>query len=380
MHSDPHSLTLSEYERLALTNRVNLSDGHARHRLSSRQRDILDRTLEFYDLSLTRQQNDIEAEFLARFFECAGQDIAESRLNALLTFSSSSAIKMAAQYCRIRGIEVLLIEPCFDNIVHLLTTEGITVHPILETQITDMALLDRLLSPSKALWIVQPNNPTGFCLDQRSFTSLINKVSACGSTLLLDFCFRLHSKELKHWDQYHSLVQSGVSFIAFEDTGKTWSLGDTKVGITVSSCDAKDILYRLHDELLLNVSPLHLLLLTEFIRDTLAYGFEETVGQAIELNRELVHAMVENGSVIHSATCCRNVPMELLSLPDSLPSAAFWEKLRRRGVDILPAHNYFWTRPEMGKSMFRIPLSRPRRELEIAVPIIEQTIADLRRL
>src|SRR5687767_6429145 len=94
--------TNTEYERFALASRVNLSDGHARHTLSSSQREIIGRTLELLDISLSRQQQEIETEFLTHFFQCAVQDTSDKNLSTFLTYSSSSAIKMAAQYCRIR--------------------------------------------------------------------------------------------------------------------------------------------------------------------------------------------------------------------------------------------------------------------------------------
>ena len=370
--------TLSEYERLALANRVNLSDGHARHTLSNRQREIVGRTLELLDLSLSRKQEEIEAEFLNHFFQCASQGINNENLSTFLTFSSSSASKMAAQYCRIRGLSVYLIEPCFDNILHLLKTEGVSVTPIRETQLYDGEYLARLLNPSTALWLIQPNNPTGFCIEQPWFKELIYLVAERKSTIVVDFCFRFYAESLREWDQYRTLEELKANFLCFEDTGKTWSLADTKVGITVCSDESAPLIYRLHDELLLNVSPLHLLLLTEFIKDTLAYGFDNTVRRPIEINRHLVHALVEKGLVLHATQWCQNVPLELLGLPHEMLSTTFWSELRRRGVDILPAHNYFWSRPQEGTSLFRIPLSRPLGEIEAAIPIIEQTLLELR--
>ena len=245
-----------------------------------------------------------------------------------------------------------------DNIFHLLKTEGVTVTPINESQLYDGDLLARLLNPNVALWLVQPNNPTGFCIEQTWFRKLIHLVAESGSTIVVDFCFRFYAESLKYWDQYRTLGESKASFLCFEDTGKTWSLADTKIGITVCSADTASLIYRLHDELLLNVSPLHLLLLTEFIKDTVANGFYNTIGRTIEMNRHLVHSLVEKGLVLHSTQSCQNVPMELLGLPHYIPSTMFWSELRQHGVDILPAENYFWSHREGGKSLFRVPLSR----------------------
>lgn len=380
MHQTHINCTNTEYERLALTSRVNLSDGHARHTLSDRQREIVGSTLELLTESLSQHQQEMEAEFISNFFLCAAQDVLGERLSSFFSYSSSCAIKMAAQYCRLQGLNVHLIEPCFDNIRHLLETEGVTVIPIREEELLDPDLVARRLNPASALWLVQPNNPTGFCMEQPLFTELIQKVAEQKSTIVIDFCFRFFADSLKRWDQYRTLVASKATFLCLEDTGKTWSLADIKVGVTVCSADSATLIHRLHDELLLSVSPLHLLLLTEFIRDTRKYGIYETVRHEIEMNRCLVHALVERGQLLHPSHECHNVPMEILGLPHEMPSTTFWSELRRRGVDILPAHNYFWSHPEEGRSLFRIPLSRPLPEIKVAVPIIEQALLDLRIL
>lgn len=370
--------TLSEYERLALENRVNLSDGHARHTLSTRQRDVIGKTLHYFDVSLTVPQKDVEKDFLSWFFCCAAQGVVSDGLDTFLTFSSSSAIKMAAQYCRMSGLTVYLIEPCFDNIFHILRTEGVNVKPVYEAHLGDLDFVDQLLGPSVALWLVQPNNPTGFCIDEPLFKQLISKVAEKKSTLIIDFCFRLYADNLRLWDQYRYLNESEIKFICFEDTGKTWSLADIKVGISVCSRDIAPLIYRLHDELLLNISPLQLILLTEFIKDSLTNGFYDSVRHPIETNRALIHNLVDQGLIIHASEWCQNVPMELLRLPDQILSSVFWSALRQRGVEVLPATNYFWSRAMEGTSLFRIPLSRPRRDFDVAIPIMRQTLCDLR--
>ena len=88
----------------------------------------------------------------------------------------------------------------------------------------------------------------------------------------MDYCFRFYMEQLGAWDQYSMLNNSQCSYIAIEDTGKTWSLSDIKVGVTVCSRDASDLIHRLHDELLLNVSGVHLSILAAFINDSIRTG------------------------------------------------------------------------------------------------------------
>ena len=398
--ANANSFTNTEYERLALANRVNFSDGHARQTLSGAQRKIIENSLELFDISQTISQEEVEAKFLKSFFECGAQTIIPQGknetsnevsptiqqrhvaipnrdLNAFFTYASSSAIKMAAQYCRMKNLKIYLIEPCFDNILLLLLTEGVEVIPIGEDQLDDLDSLAKNLGPDSALWVVQPNNPTGFCMEPEVFKDVISLVSECKSTIIIDFAFRFHAASLRTWDQYSTLENSNATFIGLEDTGKTWAAADIKVGITLCSADAAPIIHQLHDELLLNVSPLQLLILTEFINDTLKFGIENTVRNDVEINRQLLLSLVDSGLLLRSSEWSSNVPMELLGLRHEIPSTLFWGELRKRGVDILPAHNYYWSDTEKGKSFFRIPLSRPRKDFETAVPIMKQTLIEL---
>lgn len=371
--------TLSEYERLALSSRVNLSDGHARLPLSDSQRAIVGRTLELLDKAQSLKQENIEEEFIHSFFSCAGQNVSSLPIDWFLNFSSSSAIKIAAQYCRINNLTVYLLEPCFDNIYHLLTSEQVSVVPISEEQLSNLSLLQKILNHTTVLWLIQPNNPTGFCLNQDQFAKVVSYISKANSTLIVDFCFRFYAQHLALWSQYQVLHDSSINFICIEDTGKTWSLVDTKVGITICSRKCSDLIYQLHDELLLNVSPLHLMLLTEFITDTMMEGLAKTIFSAIDFNRNKVHSLVEKELVQHATEWCRNVPMELLGLPSGVSSKVVWSELRRRGIDILPAQNYFWSGQKEESSLFRIPLARPQRDIEIATPIIEAVLLDIKQ-
>lgn len=368
--------TNTEYERLALANRINLSDGHARQELTPNQRAIVDGMSALVDLVADWSQPDIESRFADLFFEAAGQRPGQESLRTFFAYSSSSAIKMGAQFCRLHGLRVVLIEPCFDNIRHLLVTEGVPVTPVSEELLSDPEQVAALLDDQTVLWLVQPNNPTGFCLDPARLRQLIWLVAERGATLVLDFCFRFFSPSLGGWAQYAELAEAGGAFLCFEDTGKTWSLFDIKVGISVCSPCAAPTIHRLHDELLLNVSPLHLLLLSAFIEDTRKCGTEATYHGVVRRNREVIHAVTEAGIVQHVSPHCTNVPMELLGLPPEVSAEEFWALLRRRGVDVLPGRNYYWSDSRRGNRLFRIPLARPEAHIRAAAPLIAATAAE----
>lgn len=371
-------LSNTEYERIALAARLNVSDGHAKHTLSSRQWAILAQTRTILESCMTRSQYDLEHEFLSAFFAFAHQPGYSAAKLCVLNYSASCAIKLAAQYCRIREqTKVVLIEPCFDNIRHLISSEGLDIIPIRESQVIDGRFMRQVLDQRTTLWIVQPNNPTGFCLTQRAFRDLVQTISNSGATFVVDFCFRAFASSLLRWDQYRMLTDSGIPFICFEDTGKTWAVGGAKIGITLCSHTTADVMYKLHDELLLDVGTLPLALITEFIKDSLRPGERGRFRAEVAANRQEVHSLVEKGLVQHRGTACQNVPLELLALPRHTLATSFWTMLRDRGVEILPAHNYYWSKVGEGKSLFRIALSRPRVVVNRSVHVICRTLKEL---
>lgn len=368
--------TNTEYERLAQAGGINLSDGHARTPLDSMQRKKLLGSVEERFVARPDLQVDVERAFLDAFFQLAGQPSASTIEEVYLTFSSSSAIKMAARACREAHLTVLLIEPCFDNIYHLLISEGVDVRSISEPMLRE-GDIEGMLNSNTALWLVQPNNPTGMLLSASRLTSLMVACATSGATFVCDFAFRMHSP-LVDWDQYAILKQLGVAFMCFEDTGKFLSTQDLKAGVTVSSPHFSGVLHRLHDELLLSVSPVHLAVLTSLINDVVDRGSGPTFRDVVERNRDRVHGLVEDTVLEHRASSCENVPMEVLTLPPALSALEFWSEARRNGVEVLPGSNYYWSGREspLGE-FFRLPLARPEDEVEYACSVIASTLRAL---
>jgi aspartate/methionine/tyrosine aminotransferase len=371
------NFTNTELERLALRNEINLSDGHARHDLSFAQRGIIANTLARFDEVRKRRQEDIEVEFIEWFLRCAGQKYGANLSRHFLSYSASSAISLAAQFCRIRGQRVLLIEPCFDNIRHLLISHGVNVDAVSELELFELQCLRERLDSNTTIWLVQPNNPTGFCLDENRFVELANLAAAAKSTVIIDFAFRFFARPLYEWSQYEALDEIGVDYLCIEDTGKTWPVADLKVGLTVCSAGCAPLIHSLHDQLLLNVSPLTLLILRDFLQDTFASGVASTVRVNVDRNRTQVRKLIELGLVEPASLACENTPLELLGLPGRLAAMDLWRALRACGVDVLPAKNYYWSNVDSGRSQFRVPLARPHGDILRAVPILEATLRSM---
>jgi aspartate/methionine/tyrosine aminotransferase len=199
-----------------------------------------------------------------------------------------------------------------------------------------------------------------FRLQQEAFEMLARLANELQSMLIPDCTFRSHCKDMMQWDMYGLLEELQVSYVIIEDTGQTWQLHDLKVGITTCSPDLTDEIHRLHDQLLLNVSPFTLHLLLAMVCDSQNRGLEETIWRVIDKNRELVRAFAER-TQLEIQGDSSGVPVELLAPPGL--AYEFWIATRAVGVDILPAQNYCWSNSR-GRQMFRVPLSRPNSQLE----------------
>jgi aspartate/methionine/tyrosine aminotransferase len=374
----PVTVTSTEYERESLGEVVNLADGHARQPLTPTQQAIVDRFPELFAQAQRRSQFDLEAAFVRAFLDLADQPQVYPIDRYFLSYASSSAIGMVALYCRRQALTVALIEPVFDNIPNTLKAAGVPLR-VLPEELLGAADLASAIAATGAdvVWIVCPNNPTGFVLGEAAFAALVEACRDLGTTLVVDFCFRFFAPSLAAWDQYGRLRESSVSFVTIEDTGKTWATLDMKIGMLVCSDDLRDEFYHRHDDLLLNVSPFHLAILTEFIDDTIAHGVERTVGYFVQENRRILRGAFA-GSVLRPAN---ETPLaatvEWLRLDADLSGEELWDALRSRNIHILPGSNFFWHTPAKGRPFVRIPLARDPNLVSKAAPIVRAVATEL---
>lgn len=355
---------------------MNLSDGHARQDLTPSQRLIIADMPRIFTLAACESQDEAEIRFVESFAALAGQP-ALPRDRRMLSYSASSAISLVSLLLKRRSLSAALIEPTFDNIPNILRSYGVPLSALPEEAL-DAPNVDAVLRDvtDDVLWVVCPNNPTGFEPSSRLLSQIVEWCSREHKVLVLDFCFRFFSSHLTDWDQYDLLERSGISYIAIEDTGKTWPTMDMKTGITVCSADLFEELYEFHDDLLLNVSAFHLSLLRAFIEDTRHHGLEETVRQVAHENRRVLREALA-GSSLTPTVNSEATTMEWLRIDANYSGEDLWRELRRLNIHILPGSNFFWQSPELGSQFVRVPLNRPLELIARASPILRRLSDDL---
>lgn len=368
--------TFTEIEKVGLKAVVNLADAHARQDLSRTQLAIIERLPQLFRRGESESYDSLVQDFLGKFFLLAGQGQVPALDRIFLSYSASCAIDMISLICSERQFVVGLIEPCFDNISNFLLRRGVRLVALSESALLREGMVRTSLKLD-AVWIVSPNNPTGLASTEASFRSLARWCSLNQVLLILDLCFRFFSDETLRFRQYEVLLQEGTSYIAIEDTGKTWPVLDIKCGITLASDDYVRELYVRHDDLILNVSPLSLVLLSEFMADTLVQGVEASLRKVYRMNRGIVLQALSPFRWIELRQLGDLPVLWLESTHPRINGRHLHQALSARGVEVLPGTNFFWSKRHIGDKFIRIALNRPAKLFKSGVEVIYDTCRQL---
>ncbi|MEV6843606.1 aminotransferase class I/II-fold pyridoxal phosphate-dependent enzyme [Actinoplanes sp. NPDC051411] len=346
------------YERVGLGKQFNLADGHAHQMQDPVQREIIRGLPTVFADGERTPQADLEASFQETFYRLAHQHRAIRHPRTLLCPSASQSIDLVAAFLGARRMSVGLLQPCFDNLAAMLTRRGVKLTAVSEASLRGERLAQTIAATAvDALFLVLPNNPTGFTLDPAGLQNLAERCAAAGKMLIVDWTFRFFDGQ-PAWDQYEMLDRSGVSYVCIEDTGKTWPTLELKCSILASSADVYGGLTAPHSDLLLNVSPFVLRLLVEYLADTERRGFERSVYHHIRSNRELLDDALR-GSVLLPRRQGRLLSVEWVYVDsEHLSGLDVVRAFGADGIGILPGEHFFWGEPRLGAAYVRVALAR----------------------
>jgi aspartate/methionine/tyrosine aminotransferase len=371
----PVAADLTQHEILGLTKAFNLADAHTHQRQSHTQRRIVDKLPALWYRAERSLQSESERTFVEAFCRLHNQPTALSKNRALLSYAASVSTVIVAMYLRKRRLSVTLIEPCFDNLHDVLHNTDVPIAPIDEHCFDDVATIYSNLEHrvhTDALFLVDPNNPTGFSLLQHGrdgFEEVIRFCSDHDKILLLDFCFAafaLADPAVERFDVYSLLEASGITYIAIEDTGKTWPVQDAKCAILMASDDIWSDLYNIHTSVLLNVSPFVLQLLRAYIEDSIDDDLA-SVRNVSMVNREAATSALA-GSILEHQAPTVDVSVAWFKINhDTLWATRLHADLLDIGVAVLPGTGFFWSTPSRGQDYVRIALARDPQMFSSAV-------------
>ncbi|HWL98878.1 MAG TPA: aminotransferase class I/II-fold pyridoxal phosphate-dependent enzyme [Nocardioidaceae bacterium] len=373
---------LTQHEIQALKTTYNLADAHTHQRQSRAQREIVANLPQVWYESENGLQSEAEERFLEAFFRLHKQPTAAAMSKTMLSYSASVATMVAAMYLKQRNMSVSLVTPCFDNLVDLLKHMGVPLDSFPEESLHEVGTLHQKLSATvgtDAIYVVDPNNPTGFTLlkdGKDGFAELIRFCKDTGKLLIMDFCFAsfvLCSDGLDRIDIYRMLEDSGVSYLALEDTGKTWPVQDAKAAMLTASEDIREQIYNIHTAVLLNVSPFVLNMLTKYVEDSIEDGFA-SVRDVISENRRtareaLTGTMLEYlEPVVETSVAWFHIAKPNITATD-LQAYLFAHE-----IYVLPGTFFYWDEPERGERYVRVALARRPDEFADAMAAMREVL------
>jgi aspartate/methionine/tyrosine aminotransferase len=364
-------LNLTETELLALPEIHNLCDGHARRSWSSAEAAIVQQAHLIMGRADRRHQAAFESDYVDCFFGLAKQTRPSDPDAVTFYFSASQALEAVANYLRLCGKSVALIEPCFDSLGDIIRRHGIAMEAIPESVLADAESAEYALSglTADAVFLVSPNNPTGLTINQATLAAIAAHCAARRRLLILDSCFRFYTPEDEVYDQYQTLLESDVDYVVLEDTGKTWPTLELKAPFLAASPAIAGPLARIRSDFLLHVSPFTIQLVREFVQLSVDDGLGYVRG-VVARNRETLARHI--ASTCLAAANTGDVSLAWLEVRDGRAARPVTEALAARGVHVLPGERFFWSNPASGRNHLRIALVRDAEPFEAACEVIEE--------
>lgn len=374
---------ITQHEISALKTRHNLADAHTHQNQSRTQAEIVRKLPQLWQRAQTLTQYESEQAFIKAFYQFHGQHHALKRSDEIyLVYAASVAMHITATFLRKHDMSVALIEPCFDNLHDLLKHMEVPMTPLPEAILADPTqvyrLLEKTASAVDAIFLVDPNNPTGTSMFAEGPETFIEVAKYCrdhGKILILDFCFASFFKIAggERVDAYAILDEIGTDYLVMEDTGKTWPLQDTKCATLMSSRRLNPEIYSIVTSVLLNVSPFILQVVTEYINDSEADGFA-SVRDVLQTNRRVAREYLE-GTMLRYVEPAIETSVAWFEIQrDDLSGDDLQAYLLTHQAYVLPGRYFFWSHPEQGRSFVRLALAREPDAFEAALQVIRQAL------
>lgn len=365
---------ITQHEIIALRTRYNLADAHTHQRQSATQEQIIERLPELWYEAEKTTQYALEQKFIQKFLRLHGQESAIALQRTMLFYAASIAMVAVATLFAQRRLSVSLIDPCFDNLHDILKHFCVPLLPLREELLHDAEIYQSLCGTisGDVIALVDPNNPTGFSLmkhGRRGFEEVIRYCKDHNKILMIDLCFAafaLMDSRLGRFDIYQMLEEQGVSYIAIEDTGKTWPVQDAKCAMLTVSKDLYPEVYNIHTAILLNVSPFILNLLSAYIDDSSADGFA-SIKNVLEQNRRFACEALA-GTILEYIPPIVNVSVAWFRITDPEWNATKMCQLAHHNdVYLLSGTYFFWSRKQIGERYIRVALAREPEQFREAI-------------
>jgi len=373
--------TLTDFEQLSIPLPFDLANGHADQECPPEIAEIMNSLGRIWADGRETPARDLESALCRSFGALIGSDALRSLDQGMISPTASNSIDIVGAYMASEGIETLLLEPAFDNLALLFRRRKASIRPLAEAALAD-ALAQRSLEAvfarnpaAKALFIVNPNNPTGYTIGEGSFDYLCRACEAAGVTLIVDNSFRMFRRNL--FDDYAVMIRSGVDFIAFEDTGKCWPTLDLKLSLMSSSPRHLAKLQEIYRELYLGPSLFSVALFTAMFERTREAGPKGLFWNLVDTRRAMLREALRNGPLRPVAVQSWSpLPVEWVNVADTgRIDLDICRMLADEGLGVLPGRHFFWSSADRAPvdAFVRISLLKPAADFTGGLAVLRRT-------
>jgi len=361
--------TLTDYEAAGLKNHFCLADGHAYQDLHPSYQKIIRTLPQIWRDAAEQSIPDAELSFNKSFASFINSPILENfTSNFKICPTASNSIDLIGATLNHLKHKVVMVEPTFDNLSLLLRRRGVNLDSFSDAAFFAAAESNEIenrfpgLKNYNALVLVHPNNPTGLVLSENAFKNVIEFCIRHKIILILDNCFRAYRRD--NYYDYNILIQSSVSFMTIEDTGKVWPTQDLKASLVYFSDDLKNVFCQFYNEIYLCVSNLSLGILSAFFNETASTGLKNTIWDLVDLRRRTLRKMISGSKLIVSEQSEHsNLSVEWLSYVDNDKNDfKICHELKQLNLAVLPGRQFYWNSSEVHHNHKNIRISLMKRE------------------
>ncbi len=360
---------LTQHEVEAINHDFNFANAFNQQTEDFAQISIIDRLPSIWWDAKQAKQRDLEIKFIELFYTKRGLNSALKPNNVMLHYAASIATIHIANYLSKNQLTVSLIEPCFDGTFEIMKNFGVKILPLKEELLSDEnTVYDNLKTHIKTdvIFLIDPNNPTGFTTlgrqNQYRFQEIVRFCQDHNKLLVLDHCFAnclMYDDTIELYDTYQVLKESGIKYMAIEDTGKYLSSQNVKVALLKVSEGLYEEMYNIYTAYILSISPFILNLVTEYVIESHQSRFS-TLRELIKRNRVIL------GEALEGTMLCPQEAVAAISIAwckiDSSRNVKSTELQRflseTQDIYILPGTFFYWSAPAQGEQYLRIALAR----------------------
>jgi len=186
--------TLTDIEIRGLSASFSLADGHAYQDTGHHYQSIIDDLSSCWQRATQASVPEMEDNFKNSFATLIGSPTVASLSDFRICPTASNSIDIIGAFLAQSGLRTALIEPTFDNLALLLKRRGASVVSASDDGLMAAAragspadVLERL--DVAALFLVNPNNPTGRTLEGAELEALLAYCNRTGTKLIMDNSF-----------------------------------------------------------------------------------------------------------------------------------------------------------------------------------------------